>query len=136
MMNWSRRKREWQTVIALYHQQRGRLPLWHLVKAAWSGPVPRNVWRARILRGCNGCPVFNRALHEYPDGTKRPLNACAGPHGSGCGCYIPLLALSANPNGSGCWMHTVNDGQAGWPAYRFPTILHRLWAPIRFLLGR
>ncbi len=70
------------------------------------------------------------------DGRKWHLNACAGPYGSGCGCYTPFLALSANPGRKGCWGADNSEGAFGWEAYRFPSIWHRLYAPIRFLLGK
>lgn len=126
-LNWNRRLPEWRTVSAIYLQQRGGR--WsmavHIARALWSGVVPRQIWRVRILSGCKGCPCFDREL-----------KACAGPYGTGCGCYVPLLALSANPSGRGCWMHTVTDGQGGWPAYHYPTFWARLFSPIAFLLGR
>lgn len=132
MMKLKKRFPEWLTVVRVYQQQRGPLPFLHMLRAILAGPVPRYVWRHRLLRGCNGCPVFDRSERVHQDGRKWRTNACAGPHGTGCGCWTPAIALFA----PACWMHTVNDGQGGWPEYRHPTIWHRLWAPIRFLLGR
>lgn len=138
MIDWSKRWPEWREVAKIYLARRGNRwsMLWHMARAIWSGPVPRKIWRLRILKACKTCPVFCRVPKSYPDGRKRALNACAGPHGSGCGCWIPTLALSANPGRIGCWMHDVTDGEEGWPAYHFPTLWDRLMAPIRFLLGR
>lgn len=135
-LNWIKRWPEWSAVTNRYLEQRGPLTAWHLLKAIWAGPVPRAVWRQRILRGCNGCICFDREINIHPDLRRWKANACAGPHGTGCGCWVPTVALSANPNGNGCWMHTINEGHGGWPAYKFPTIWHRLWASIGFLLGR
>lgn len=112
------------------------MPYWHLLKAILAGPVPRKIWRLRILKGCKDCPVFCREPLVHPDGRKWRLNACAGPGGSGCGCHVPMLAISANPGRKGCWYYDVSDGEHGWPAYHFPSIWHRLAAPFRFLLGR
>lgn len=129
---------EWRLVASIYLENGGSFisMVRHMAKALWAGPVPREVWRHRILRGCNGCPVFDREVQEDVNGRKWRLNACAGPHGTGCGCWVVTLAMSANPSGNGCWLHTVNDGVGGWPAYRFPTVWHRLFAPIRFLFGK
>ncbi len=138
MLSHKKRLPEWRTVTRLYLQQRGSLlgMAWHMAKALWSGPVPRSVWRQRILRHCNGCPCFDREARQHPDGRKWRLNACAGPHGSGCGCWVPAVALSANPSGNGCWLRSVDATEGGWPAYRFPSFWARILAPFRFLCGR
>lgn len=127
MISWRKRLPEWQHVTRLYMERGGGAFAmgWHIAKALWSGVVPRKIWRVRILSGCKNCPCFDR--HN---------KACAGPHGSGCGCYIGLVALSANPSGNGCWMHTHNDGQGGWPAYHYPSFWARLFSPILFLMGK
>lgn len=138
MLNRRKRLPEWREVTRVYLEQRGSRwsMIRHIARAVWSGPVPRNIWRLRILKGCKGCPCFDREALQHPDGRKWRLNACAGPHGSGCGCWIPTLALSANPGTTGCWMYEASEGRDGWPAYHWPSIWHRLAAPFLFLLGR
>lgn len=138
MLKWSKRWPEWREVARIYLELRGSR--WsmvrHIARAVWAGPVPRKIWRLRILKGCKNCPVFDREFNRHPDGRGWRLNACAGPHGSGCGCFVPTLALSANPGKTGCWIHDRTGGEEGWPAYHFPSIWHRLAAPFLFLFGK
>lgn len=136
MINFRKRFTEWRTVVRIYQEQRGPLPLWHMVKSILAGPVPRKVWRERLLKGCKNCPVFCREEQAMPDGRKWRLNACAGPHGSGCGCWCPSVAISTNPNGHGCWGYTYTAGEIGWPEYRYRSLWHRVKVTIGFLFGK
>jgi hypothetical protein len=136
MLNARKRIPEWRAVVRIYQEQRGPLPFWHLFKAILAGPVPRSVWRERLLKGCKNCPVFCREEQAMLDGRKCKLNACAGPYGSGCGCWCPTVALSANPGVNGCWGADNGDGSFGWPAYRFTSLWHRVKVTIGFFFGQ
>jgi hypothetical protein len=129
-VNWPYRIGQW--LVAL-HFARQRAPWWRMIRALMSGTVPRSVWRERMRYGCYQCPVFNK---------ERLTCRGAVPQVSrlGCDCFIPLLALTAEPyissEGSGCWGRAALGGEFGWGAYKFPTRGARLVSPIRFLLGK
>lgn len=127
-MNWGRRIRQW--LAALRMAGVTRVPWLGLLRAILSGPVPRRVWRQRLRYGCFQCPLYSKI-----DG----IPVCRSSHpdmlGIGCGCYLPFLAMSAEPYRGGCFGRTLVD-DIGWPAYRHPSFRARLLAPIRFLFGR
>lgn len=106
-MKWLRRIPQWLSVLRL---ERSTLSLRAIIRALASGPVPRAVWRNR-LKTCRACPVFNPATRQC----RRFLNGNA----IGCGCWLPLKALTAAPYPKGCWGFTVMSGNLGWPAHEF-----------------
>lgn len=71
------------------------------------GVVDRATWRAR-LRVCGRCPVYARDWKQclLVDGEER----------SGCGCYVPFVALVKRPYPLGCWWREYVDDEGGWPA--------------------
>lgn len=123
-MNWGRRLREWYEVLRL-EGERGRLPWWKMVRAVWSGPVPRAVWRRR-MRTCLRCPLYNPAYRSC-----RPVSH---PH-LGCGCYVPFTALSAAPYDAGCWGRGMAE-DVGWPSYQDPRRFARLRLVLAFLRAK
>lgn len=127
-MNWRKRIPEWLAVIRWNAGRNVPIPWLHMLAVILGGPVPRAVWRSRI-RTCLRCPLY-----------RADLRACSSIHpehlGLGCGCHCPVTCLFAEPYKGGCIARSWGETEMGWPAYRYPSIWHRLWAPIRFLLGR
>lgn len=135
MLNLRKRLPEIREVARIYQEQRGHSPFWHIIRAAWTGPVPRSVWRQRLLTKCKGCPLHDREQRVHRNGRKWRLNACAGPLGTGCGCPVFTVAMTANPSGLGCWGKTW-DGDFGWGPFVYRSFWHRLTVTFWFLLGR
>jgi hypothetical protein len=126
-MRWRKRIKQWIAVLRQTHGEGVKIPWWGLVLAVWSGPVPRQVWRARIRYGCYQCPVYNRELRRCrPD--------LPGYEEVGCGCYLPFSALTAQPYPKGCWAKQVDDPELGWAAYVWPSRWHKWRAVICFIL--
>lgn len=124
-MNWPFRLAQW--VIAL-HVARQRIPWSGLARAVVSGPVPREVWRARMRYGCFQCPAFN---HERLTcrGVPRQFQHL------GCDCYVPFSALTAEPYPGGCWGRAALGVNFGWGAHVWPSRWAKVRATIVFLLG-
>ncbi len=129
MIHWRKRLREWRTVV---WKERASISPWRLLRAAMSGPVPREVWRQR-MRTCGRCPVSSRKLIRVNGVlTWTGLHACRAEYGDvklGCGCLTTAVALTANPYGNGCWAHSITENE-GWGPHRKnvrfdpPTISH------------
>lgn len=128
MLNWTKRLTQWAVVVRWSRGKDGRVPWMNMLLAILSGPVPRSVWRQRI-RTCLHCPLY-----------RGDLRACSSTHpdfmGLGCHCNTTMLALFAEPYPGGCIAKYWGDETIGWAAYRFPSIWHRIAAPIRFIFAR
>lgn len=122
-LHWSRRIRQWRTVLAL---KGARVSPWAMLRAVLSGPVPPDVWRSR-LRICLRCEVFD---HE--------LKACRrilrDGRVLGCTCYTPFLAFTAVPytRAGGCWAREISPHE-GWGAFQHKSRTAKLRAIWRFL---
>lgn len=136
MIHWHRRLREWRTVV---WKERSSLSVPRLLRAALSGPVPRQVWRQRMRYGCGRCPIHARKLIRVNGVlTWTGLHACRGEFGDvklGCGCLTTAVALTANPYGDGCWAHSIEPGE-GWPKHEFASRWAKWRAVIRFIFSR
>lgn len=108
-MKWTLRIRQWAEV---YNHEAKAVPHWRLWikigRALLSGSVPRRVY-IRRLRTCMRCPVYDpiRRVCRPRDPAYAHL---------GCGCFVPFVALTANPYGRGCWGHSYLNS-VGWPAF-------------------
>lgn len=111
----------WTEWVALYRFLRRHLPAWRaavrtagrnsslgaMLRALLSGPVPAEIWRAR-MRVCLKCPVLVR------EGM-----TCGRPGaGIGCACFVPFKAMTAAPYTEGCWARAIGMTTEGWPAYK------------------
>jgi hypothetical protein len=121
MLRWSQRIREWAVVA---RQHAGLASGLTMLRAILSGPVPREVWRARI-KTCLTCPVLDRRTmacrRVMPDGSV-----------IGCSCFTPFLAITAAPYPKGCYARQRLPNE-GWPSYRFPSRRAKVRAVLRFL---
>jgi hypothetical protein len=123
----AKRIKEWRAALAEERRTVGRVPWWTMVKAILQGTVPRSVGQDRI-RVCLQCPLYSPAMKLCKSEHPRFL-------GLGCGCYIPLSALTPNPYGNGCYGHSKVPGGVGWPRYRMRW-WERVWSPVRFALRK
>lgn len=132
------RFRQWLQALELERRTAGRLPWLTMVMAVLSGPVPRQVWRAR-MRTCMTCDLYSTVQVEGTSKRTDRLHLCKSTHpdmlGAGCHCAVNVLAMTANPYGKGCIGQNIAP-DLGWPAYQHPSVWARLWAPIRFLWGK
>lgn len=119
-LHWGKRIAEWRVVLA---HKGVKVSILALVRAVLSGPVPPEVWRAR-MRVCLRCPVYDHELKAC----HKVIHDSIYHRVLGCFCYVVFLALTAvpySPNG-GCWARELSPTE-GWPAYRFPS----RWAKVR-----
>ncbi len=121
MLNWPRRLREWLHVA---HLNAGVLSALPMLRALASGPVPAEVWRAR-MRTCLRCPILDRETMAC-----RKVNFEG--RVLGCRCYTPFLAITAAPYARGCWAHNIAPHE-GWPVYVFAGWRDRVQAVWRFI---
>lgn len=132
-----RRIRQWLFALRLAGVK--NVPWFGLVSAVFSGPVPRNIWRARLRYGCFKCPLYSSI--QMPDTTKLTdrTHLCRSTHpdmlGVGCGCELNLTAMWANPHGKGCFGQDI-DPDLGWPPYYWPSRWARVRAVIDFVFRR
>lgn len=97
--------RKWRAVLREEAKTAKVLPM---LRALLTGRTSLRVWRRRV-RTCRGCPIYDRELRR-----------CRGPVfngvASGCGCYVPYLALTKRPYPAGCWGRAALGGSFGWGA--------------------
>lgn len=99
-----RRLREWRAAVRAAGR---KVSWWVMLRALWSGRVPRAVWRQR-MRVCLRCPVLRAGL------------ICGDGQTLGCSCYTPFLAMTAQPYEKGCWVRQVGVLTEGWGPYWKP----------------
>lgn len=102
-----RHLRSW---LAVLREERRSFSLLKAIRALRSGRVDPVVWRRR-MEVCRRCKIFDRELMR-----------CRGPRVNGvelgCGCYVPVLALTkapySGPGGIGCWGRAALGERFGW----------------------
>jgi hypothetical protein len=128
-MNWRKRIPEWVAVLRFEHGAGVKIPWRHQFVALLSGPVPRDVWRDRLRNGCFKCVLFDKE-RMVCRGVVKPFNQW------GCGCYLPFVALAAEPYKGGCYGRATFGYDFGWPAYHFRSRWSKMTAFWRFLRHR
>lgn len=135
-MNWRRRIPQWIEALRLAGVR--NVPWFGLVRAVWSGPVPRAVWRERLRYGCFRCPLYSSV--QMPGTTKKTdrVALCRSTHpafmGLGCNCYLPFLAMAAEPHPEGCFGKTLPLTLGlGWGPHIWPSRWARVRSVIDFL---